>query len=315
MKAPDLDRLEAKRTYKVGDFSDVALPDLPKLPGMISPAEMRYLYWITSGAYLGMGEVVEVGTWLGRSTSCIAAGLKEADPQRTLWCYDSYEWIEAFNFKAPGEEMGLKPGDDFRPVFQKNVSAVSERIVSTKAAISNISWCGAPIEILILDAPKSRQDITKCLMVFAPYLIPGISVVVLQDYNYSPSYGIPTVIAANRWRMEPVHWITPSSMATFKVTAPFEIRTTPDPDWNFETWENDRIEAAWRSILEEAPEPSRSFLAPGLPFLVYDRGDKQRAMRLAGEMKLNDAGVDRWNFLRKNPYSFNRYRALFEALA
>jgi len=313
MNEHQLKKINLKRTYRTSDFSEVKLPSLPDLPGMISPSEMRYLYWLTGETFLGMGEVVEVGTWLGRSTSCIAAGVNKSSSSRRLWCYDSYEWIEAFNFKVDGSDYNLKAGDDFQPQFLKNVSSVSDKIISIKAPISKISWCKAPIEILILDAPKSRQDISKCLTVFAPYLIPGISVVVLQDYCYSPSYGISTVVAANQWRLEPVHWVTPSSMATFKVTAGFDPQTVPDPEWNFDAWEPAKIEKAWEKILADAPEPSRSLLAPGLPFLLYDRNENKRALEIVKNMEFTEEGWARWNFLRTNPYSFNRYTDLFNA--
>src|SRR5258705_14025525 len=71
-------RLECRNRFAVLDLSQLTLPALPDVPGMINETEARYLYWLTSQAYAGAGAVVEVGTWLGRSTLHLAAGLQEA---------------------------------------------------------------------------------------------------------------------------------------------------------------------------------------------------------------------------------------------
>src|SRR5262245_37306529 len=73
-------------------YDDVVLPPLPPVPGMVTDAECRYLYWLASTHYRGRGAVVEVGTWLGRSTLHLAAGLRDAGFPEALDCYDQYVW-------------------------------------------------------------------------------------------------------------------------------------------------------------------------------------------------------------------------------
>src|SRR6185369_14134011 len=85
-------RLAERQRPRFSDFSDVKLPSLPDVPGMISEAEGRYLYWLTSQTYTGRGTVVEVGTWLGRSTIHLAAGLRDAGHPDALHCFDQFLW-------------------------------------------------------------------------------------------------------------------------------------------------------------------------------------------------------------------------------
>ncbi|HIP80624.1 MAG TPA: hypothetical protein EYH07_19455, partial [Kiloniellaceae bacterium] len=60
----------------VSDFGDVELPPLREVPGMTSASECRYLYWLASSQLSGAGQLVEIGSWLGRSTMHLAAGLR-----------------------------------------------------------------------------------------------------------------------------------------------------------------------------------------------------------------------------------------------
>ena len=53
-----------------------ALPPLPEVPTMLSPEERRYLYWLGNEVWSGRGCVVEIGSWLGGSTVCLAAGMR-----------------------------------------------------------------------------------------------------------------------------------------------------------------------------------------------------------------------------------------------
>jgi len=101
--------LAIRSTPLVSDFPDLTLPDLPDIPGMITPAESRFYYWLTSRGYTGAGAVVEVGTWLGRSTAYIAAGLRDAGFPEHLHCFDRFTWYPVPDDKL---DLGLQRGDD-----------------------------------------------------------------------------------------------------------------------------------------------------------------------------------------------------------
>jgi len=78
-------------------FADIDVPDLPDIPGMIKFEEGQYLYWLARyGADEG-ADIAEVGTWLGRSTSFLAAGLADRSSNARLVCFDHYEWAGGAN--------------------------------------------------------------------------------------------------------------------------------------------------------------------------------------------------------------------------
>ena len=69
-------RLQTRLIKRVDKFVDVKLPNLPEIPCMITKAEKRYLYWLIAETYTGSGAIVELGPWLGASTTHLAVGLK-----------------------------------------------------------------------------------------------------------------------------------------------------------------------------------------------------------------------------------------------
>src|SRR5262245_49516528 len=164
-------RLEERRRRPFDPLS-VDLPVLPQVPGMIREEEGRYLYWLTSRAYAGAGAVVEVGSWLGRSTIHLAAGLRDAGYHDALHCFDQFSWRRSHGLKAP---LPLSKGEDFQPYFERNVRPVCPSVRVTKTAIRDLSWDGGPVEILFLDAPKTLPDLSSILAVFGPHLMPGLS--------------------------------------------------------------------------------------------------------------------------------------------
>lgn len=303
--------LECRLKKHHSDFSQIVLPDIPDVPGMISESEKKYLYWLTSQCFTGTGAVVEFGTWLGRSTLALSAGLKERGDRTTLYCFDSYEWIEAFNQQGKSAGLDLKQGDDFQPYFFKNVLPYYNYINSTKVSIGKAIWNNGAIEILFLDAPKNRQDISKVLYVFGKYLIPDFSIVVMQDYLYAPSYSIATVVGANLDKLELCHTVTGTSTASYTVTGSFDLPSIPS-DWNFTTWSNERILQVWEKILVNLPEVPRGFLEPGLSMLFYDRGEIDLACKLIQKVNFKNEALQRWKFLSNHSYSRNKYGKLFE---
>ena len=113
------------------DFTDVKVPEMPDVPGMVSAAETRYLYWLTSQCYTGRGAVVEVGTWLGRSTSHLAAGLNAAGYHDHLHCFDRFQWTKTQSMKI---QLPLNNGDSFQPYFEQNIRPMYPNLHVTPVA-------------------------------------------------------------------------------------------------------------------------------------------------------------------------------------
>ena len=263
-------------TLLVSDFSDVALPDLPPVPGMTSLAECRYLYWLTATQLTGAGSLVEIGSWLGRSTLHLAAGLSRSGHAPDLHCFDGYTWGAADGKAA---DLPLKPGDSFLRYFEENVSRFSHLVTAHRTRLAEIAWSGGPVELLFLDAPKKHSDITRCLEAFGPALVAGKSVIAIQDYLYFPAYALAACMYALRDHLELVHVVLGGSTVAFRVIRPIDLLHERPANWALTRWSPSQVHAAWDAILGALPPQARERIEPGRALHLYDCGAKAEAMQ------------------------------------
>jgi hypothetical protein len=253
---------------------------------MISAAEGRYLYWLTSAGYTGGGAVVEVGTWLGRSTVHLAAGLRDAGFPRALHCFDQFVWQSDHRRKAA---LPLRRGDDFQGHFERNVRPVYPGLQVTRAALDDLVWTGGPIEILFLDAPKQLPDISAALQALAGALVPGLSLLVLQDYLHVPSFALPAVMSRLGGALEPLHIVTGSPTVAFAVKRPIEVARAQPADWNFMRWSADEVFTAWRTAADRLPDEARARLWLGAALLFDKRGQTHQACEILRDVARDPA--------------------------
>src|SRR5262245_47355342 len=76
-------------------FRGVALDDaLRRAPGMVSMDQRRYLYDYARRDFTGVGEIVDLGCWLGSSTVPLVIGLeansRTAARERSIYAYDLF---------------------------------------------------------------------------------------------------------------------------------------------------------------------------------------------------------------------------------
>ncbi|TDJ01405.1 MAG: glycosyltransferase [Deltaproteobacteria bacterium] len=304
------ERLARRSIPFQGDFLTTCMPELPSVPGIITPEEQRYLYWLTAEGFTGSGAVVEVGTWLGRSTVHLGAGLLVNGYSSHLHCFDKYTWTKAYDAPRLNAGFTLPEGEDFKPYFEKNVRPVYPNVKVTKASLDELEWDGGPIEILLLDAPKSFHEITRALLKFGSHLIPGLSVIVFQHYFHAPSYPIATVVSVIP-QLQLLHVVPSSSSAAFAVRGPITFEKPP-LEWHYTQWTTDELCSNWKKILDPLSPQPRSFIEPGLCLLLFDLGRKQEAVDYLREISFHREGLERWRFLASVP-SYARYKELLRA--
>src|SRR5262245_22404709 len=296
--------------FTIPDLSGVVLPSLPPVPGMIEEAEARYLYWLTSQTYKGAGAVVEVGTCLGRSSLHLAAGLRDAGYHDALYCFDQFVWRRSHATKAP---LPLRRGENFQPFFESNVRPVYPNLHVTKTAIQSLTWSGGAIEILFLDAPKSLPDLSSVLAAFGPSLIPGVSVVVFQDYMHVPSFAVPLVLSCLEDDLEARHVLESGSAASFGVRKRLRFDTAQPVHWNFNGWSREETTAAWRRILDPVPQRGRSRMQGGLALTLYATHGRAVACQALREVEHSDELLATWQRFTTFPF-YDRFRPLFRIL-
>ena len=217
----------------------------PAVPTMISPEEKQYLYWLGATAWSGRGDVVEIGPWLGGSTVCLAAGMKASPHDATgrLHVYDNFLWRTFMAARAP---LPIEPGDSFEPYFRENLRDYDEIVNSSARALPDEdidsdreagdkrfhedarvpqldSFPGESVEIVFIDGAKSWRGMRHLLSVARGHLIPGVSLLVCQDFKYWGTYWVPVMMARlGRW-VTPVHNVRGATTVTFRVESEIPV--------------------------------------------------------------------------------------------
>jgi hypothetical protein len=298
MSPAEQDRIVAARSEaRHGDFGFVTLPELPTVDGLISPAEERYLYWLTSSMYAEEGAIVELGSWFGRSAIALGAGLRDSGRSTPLHCFDRFRWNPAFSSSITIADVRLPDGGDFMPYFLANVEPVYPHVVVTKTTIDELQWDGGPIEILFIDAPKSFADLTRTLFVFAPHLAVGRSLVIMQDFFFTPAYPISLCVAMMGDSIRLVHTVAGASTAAFVLERPLPDRVVPDA-WKYWAMSDEHVVERWHALIAKLPQDEKSLLDPALAFYYLDRGKLDKARAHLRQIEFSSFGQKRLEFLR-----------------
>jgi hypothetical protein len=180
----------------------------PGIPSMTEPAERRYLYWLARHQFTGRGAIIDAGSLLGASTANLAEGLRQnpgvVGKAHRIHSYDLFEYARYMRglFAADAEPMVR---DSLLPRFLSHIHRWREMVVVHPGDIKEAVWTGGPIEILFIDLAKTWEIQTHLLREFFPSLIPGVSIVVQQDYFHYYCYWITLVMEYLADYFTPVH--------------------------------------------------------------------------------------------------------------
>lgn len=173
-------------------WKTLALPsELIRIPSMLTDEEKQYLVWLTSVSYEGWGSIVDLGPWLGSSSAALAEGLKRRGTGGQVYSIDLFRWDPSYMETFAKED--LRRGDDFLPVFMREIGEYSQWIVPLKQDLMQYQWQEGAIEILFVDAAKSWDLLNNILEAFGKYLVPGHSRIVLQDFKFPLCHWLPLV--------------------------------------------------------------------------------------------------------------------------
>lgn len=171
---------------------DATYPDeIYRVDGQIDRSERELYYRLARNGYQGVGEIVEVGSLFGASTSCFAAGLRDnpnvVEKAKRLHCFDRFEVYPAIQpvFRT------LNVGDDFSALFVNNVLQYEQMLRVTKCDARKIVWDRGPIEILFIDCAVSAELYQAVMHALYPSLIPGTSLIVDQDFFFPAAWWLP----------------------------------------------------------------------------------------------------------------------------
>lgn len=162
-------------------------------PGMITDEERRY-YAYLGRFYSGRGEVVELGPWLGCSTSHIVQGLR-GNPNfsgRRLRVFDDFVWRASWMNGFVPEAERPRNHEDFRHLFDKYSGGLSESLTVEKRRIlpydgnegvPQLAWTGEPVEMIFVDCGRLFLTNDAWYRIFSSSFIPGVTLIAMQDWR------------------------------------------------------------------------------------------------------------------------------------
>jgi hypothetical protein len=182
---------------------------------MLTSYEISLLYALARDYYRGQGLIVDLGVLNGVSTNALAKGLRGntqvADKRKRIFSFDLFhtQGLPEFMFGGRPDITGC-----FLDSFLENNRDFLDLVSVNAGDLRHLRWNPQHrIEILFNNVSKSCDLSAWTLEHLFPALLPGVSVVVQQDYIYFHSYWV--AITMERWRehFEPLYPVFGSSMA------------------------------------------------------------------------------------------------------
>jgi hypothetical protein len=158
------------------------------VPTMLIPDELRLLHYLSDECYTGEGAIVDAGCFLGGSTVALADGLRRNFQRRRrveeklIHTFDRFE-VEEYTIDQ-FFSGSAQAGESFRPLFDRNIAPYATLVEVHAGDVCASPWQGGPIEILFVDIAKRWTTCDWVSWQFFPWLIPGKSFVIQQDYLY-----------------------------------------------------------------------------------------------------------------------------------
>lgn len=195
---------------------------------MLRRDEKRMLYFLARH-YYRMGAIADMGAFLGGSTVCLAAGLKDRGVTKPV--IHSYDLFRAGPFEAEKWLDGCEPGMRTRDRYDENVKDYKGLIEVHEGDVLSFPWSHGEIELLFVDVAKSYQTFDHIVSSFFPALIPERSVVILQDYIFRGSGPWHHVVMQKLGDYFEYVGDTPLNSALFLLTKQIPKQALDDSQW------------------------------------------------------------------------------------
>lgn len=119
--------------------------------------------------------ILEVGPWLGGLTRDLARF-------GAVTVVDRFIWSEGNDVALPGL---ASPGDSFRPLFEENIETAGVSVQIVETDLINFEWHGGVIDLAVIDAPRTPDQLHNCLSTISGALQPNAVILVKHGLNRS----------------------------------------------------------------------------------------------------------------------------------
>jgi hypothetical protein len=183
--------------YLKDNFSD---NEAQNIPGMIEPIEQKALYELTKSLDLSRDcQIVEFGTFFGRSTNCIAQGLCDNQTAKNtkIYAYDSFTCRKDGSFEPHVISNAIQGNVQelierrsntisFERVFRHYLKHFidSDLVVPIATELQNSKPINrSEIALMHIDSPKFYSELRFIISEFFP-LLRSESIIIFQDFFY-----------------------------------------------------------------------------------------------------------------------------------
>lgn len=122
--------------------------------------------------------IVDLGPFLGSTTAYLALG---AVPGVSIHAYDLWDASKA-KMRAKAARNGVKLADDFLPMYLDNVRPFGVPVVPHRQSISEATWDGGPIGLVVDDIGSNIACTLHMFSAFGPHLMIGARIVFMDFY-------------------------------------------------------------------------------------------------------------------------------------
>ena len=178
-----LEKLDDTATYVADDSTK--LPEmvarLSSIPGMLPNRRCLHLYLLALGGVAG--DVIEIGSWMGRSTAYLAQACADSDN-------GVVHAIDTFRGNPGSEENYVVDGslDNLEQRFRDNIAGagLTDHIVTyamtSAEAAGKVLAATAGARLIFIDGMHSYEAVSADLRNYAALLLPG-GLLVFDDYS------------------------------------------------------------------------------------------------------------------------------------
>lgn len=196
--------------------------DWRNVRSMLTPAERDHLFHAARDRFTGAGAILDLGTWLGGSTAALAAGLASNPDRRArgqrVHAFDLFELNSYLKEHYPYPELASIPvGASFLPAFERNIAPWAAHVEAHAGDFTRFEQPLGPVELVHVDIMKNWALTNAVLRKFFRDLIPGVSMVLHQDFVHYNTVWIHLVMYRLRAHFEPVAHVPGSTTVEFKL--------------------------------------------------------------------------------------------------
>jgi hypothetical protein len=189
-----------------------------RIPTMLCKETLGYYKWLAR-TLVEPGVIVELGSWMGSSTACLAEGLAQNTNRkdRKIHVYDSFiwrDWMKAYTEDAELLASNIREGESFTQHFWhyaepfRHLIDVHQSVLKTgteQFALPALDWRDGQIAILVMDFAHDRASNEAMWRVFSPSFRSGSTIVVFNQFGNIPAGEVRDFCRDRARELVPLH--------------------------------------------------------------------------------------------------------------